>query len=191
MGIFSTYTQRLKQLGFSLDTLEDVQPAIFKWTVFLLTGYGRPSPSLGDIRSTLQIVLSLGADMNARWRGFPLLNLLWGCKRIDTDNEESNTTLMTDIAIALLENGVDFLALSDDGLSVFNVAKHRGWTTELGLALQKTGYDFDEVRQETELAQLAFFHPGFSLARSTAVDRSQSTAGVVSRRAIAGDRLEE
>ena len=193
MGIFSTYTQRLKQLGFSLDTLEDVQPAIFRWMVLLLTGYGRPS--LGFIRSTLQIVLSLGADINARWRGSPLLNLFWGCKLIDTDNEESNTTLMTDIAIALLENGVDPVALSDDGVSIFNVAEHTGWNSELAQALQRTGYNLGKVICKTLLAQLIFFRPGISLAKSTAVDRSQikppSTAGLVSRRAVAGDRLEE
>ena len=190
MSTLSTCTQRLKQMAFSLGTLENAEPPVFDWMRFLGTGYSRPS--LGFIRSTLQILLSLGADINARWLGFPpLIYLFWGSVRIDTDNEESNTTVVTETVIVLLESGADLLALMDDGSSVFDAAEYNGRTSELALALQETGYDLDDVRQKIDLAQFLFFHPGVSLSRSTAVDRSQSTAGVVSRRAIAGDRLED
>ena len=194
MSIISTYTQRLKQLGFSLDSLEAAEPPIFIWMIQLLTDNSRAS--LGIIRSTLQIVLSFGADINARWLGLPpLIYLFLTYERIDTGNEESNTRIMTDTVIALLENGVDLLALSDNGLSVFSVAEWEGLTSELALALQETGHDLDDVRQKIDLAQWRFRNPGHSLAESTAVDHSQieppSTAGLVSRRAVAGDRLEE
>ena len=213
VGIFLTYIQRLKQLGFSLDTLGDAEPAaIFRWVCLLLEKLSRSS--LGLIRSTLQILLSFGADINARCCGVPPLVYLFGipecihrvdeeantdAKESDTDDEESNTTIVTEIAteiaIVLLESGADLLALTDNGASVFDAAECRGSTSELALALQKTGYDLDEVRQKIRLAQWGFFHPRCSLAKSTAVDRSQikppSTAGLVSRRAVAGDRLEE
>ena len=190
IDILSTYTQRLKQLGFSLDTLEDAEPAIVRWMRLLLTGNNRPT--LGSIRSTLQIVLSLGADINARAIGYPsLIYLIINYRHIDTDDKESNTRFMTEIIIALLESGSDLLTLSYNGFSVFDVAEYCGRTSELALALQETGYDFDEVKYKIALAQWNFFNPGHSLAESTAVDRSQSTAGMVSRRAIAGDRLEE
>lgn len=194
MSNVSTYTQRLKQLGFSLDTLEDIEPAIFRWMRRLLTGYRRLS--LGFVRSNLQNVLSLGADINARWLGLPpLIHLFARFRRIDTVDEEHNKTMMIDIAIALLESGLDPLTRTDGRFSVFDAARYRGWTSELALALQKTGYDLDEVRQKSRLAQWVLFHPGHSLAESTAVDHSQieppSTAGLVSRRAVAGDRLEE
>ncbi|KAI4101028.1 MAG: hypothetical protein LQ339_005256 [Xanthoria mediterranea] len=134
-----------------------------------------------------------GADVNSRWRGYP--PLIWLFRKnnrgIDTDDFESRTTNVTDIAVALLENGVDLLALSDEGFSVFDVAEHNGLNSQLVQALQRTGYNFGKVRYKTLLAQWIFFNPGVSLAKSTAVDRSQSKAGVVSRRAIAGDRLEE
>ena len=190
MSIPLTYTQRLKQLGFSLDTLENDPPAIFWWMRLLVTGNSRPS--LEFIRSSLQILLSLGADLNARSSGCPLLIYLFMSSRlIGEDDEEPNTTMMTEILMALLENGVDLLALSDDGLSIFDLAEHTGLNSELAQALQRTGYDLGKVRYKTLLAQVIFFDPGVSLAESTAVDRSQSTAGVVSRRAVAGDRLEE
>ena len=191
VGICLTYSQRLKQLGFSLDTLGDAEPAIFRWASLLLEELSRSS--LGLIRSTLQIVLSFGADINARWCGDPLLICLFlELRRID---EESKTTMMTEIVIALLESGIDFLALSETGWSVFDAAEYNGWIPELVLALQETGYDFDEVRHKIRLAQWRLRNPGHSLAESTAVDHSQieppSKAGLVSRRAIAGDRLEE
>ena len=243
ISIFSTYTQRLKQLGFSLDTLEDVEPAVFTFMDCTVTKNSRASP--GFIRSTLQMLLGLGADINAQWHGYPPLVYLFGIhecihrvdeeadtdaeesdtddeesdtdneesdtvdeeantdaeesdtvdEESDTDDEKSNTTIMTEIAIVLLESGADLLALRDDGASVFDAAECWGSTSELALALQKTGYDLDEVRQKIRLAQWGFFHPRCSLAKSTAVDRSQikppSTAGLVSRRAVAGDRLEE
>ena len=191
MSILSTYTQRLKQLGFRLDTLEDAEPPIFMWMRYLLTSNIRLP--LGFIRSTLQILLSLGADIKAQWRGFPLLLHLFAKLGLsDTDDEEHNTTM---IVIALLENGADPLALSDNGVSVFDVAEYEGLASELALALQRTGYDLGKVRYKTLLAQVIFFDPGVSLAESTAVDHSQieppSKAGLVSRRAITGDRLEE
>ena len=187
VGITLTYSQRLKQLGFSLDTLGDAEPAIFRWASLLLEELSRSS--LGLIRSTLQIVLSFGADINARWCGDPLLICLFlELRRID---EESKTTIVTEILMALLESGIDFLALGENGVSVLDAAEYNGWTSELALALQETGYDLDEVERKIRLAQVVFFRPGFSLARSTALDRSQSKAGVVSRRAIAGDRLKD
>lgn len=236
MSIFSTYTQGLKQLGFSLDTLEDVEPAIF--TFMDCTVFKNSPPSPGFIRSILQMLVGLGADINARWQGSPPLVYLFGIHECihrddeeanmdaeesdmdaeesdtdaeefdmddeesdtddgesDTDDEESKTTIVTEIVIVLLESGTDLLALSDDGVSVFDVAEYYGGTSELALALQETGYDFDEVRHKIRLAQWRLRNPGHSLAESTAVDHSQieppSKAGLVSRRAIAGDRLEE
>ena len=187
VGICLTYSQRLKQLGFSLDTLGDAEPAIFRWASLLLEELSRSS--LGLIRSTLQIVLSFGADINARWCGDPLLICLFlELRRID---EESKMTIVTEILMALLESGIDFLALGENGVSVLDAAEYNGWTSELALALQETGYDLDEVERKIRLAQVVFFRPGISFARSTAVDRSRSTAGVVSRRAIARDRLED
>ncbi|KAI4221469.1 MAG: hypothetical protein LQ349_007834 [Xanthoria aureola] len=173
-----------------LDTLEDAVPAIVTWIHDIVT-LASPLP-LGCMRSTLQILLSLGADINARWLGCPpVIYLFSKHKRIDTDDEESNTTIVTEFLIALLEKGADPLALLDNGASIFDAAEGSGLTSELALALQKTGYDLDEVRQKIHLAQWSFRNPGHSLAESTAIDRSQSTAGVVSRRAVAGDRLEE
>ena len=229
MSIFSTYTQRLKQLGFSFDTLEDVKPAVF--TCMDCTVFKNHPLSPGFIRSILQMLVGLGADINARWQGSPPLVYLFGIHECihrddeeantdaeesdtdaeesdtdeeesdtddgesDTDDEESKTTIVTEIVIVLLESGTDLLALSDDGVSVFDVAEYYGGTSELALALQETGYDFDEVRHKIRLAQWRLRNPGHSLAESTAVDHSQieppSTAGLVSRRAIAGDRLEE
>ena len=177
ISILSTYTQRLKQLGFSLDTLEDAVPAIFGWMMI-----ENSQAVLEGLRSTLHMLLSLGADVNSRWRGDPPVTFLFA---------QYPTPIMTEIAIALLENGVDPLALDDSGFSVFDIAQSYGGTSELVLALQETGYNLDEVRKKIRLAQRVFFRPGFSLARSTAVDRSQSKAGLVSRRAIAGDRLKD
>lgn len=189
----STYTQRLKQLGFSLDTFEDAEPAVFRWMMIDYLVFENSRAVLEGLRSTLPMLLSLGADVNSRWRGYP--PLIWLFRKnnrgIDTDDFESRTTNVTDIAVALLENGVDLLALSDEGFSVFDVAEHNGLNSQLVQALQRTGYNFGKVRYKTLLAQWIFFNPGVSLAKSTAVDRSQSKAGVVSRRAIAGDRLEE
>ena len=191
MGIFSTYTQRLKQLGFSLDTLEDAKPAVFLWMSCQLFRYD--CRFLVSIRSTLPILLSLGADINARWRGSPPLINFFGEYAVRTDDEEVDAGILIETAIELLENGADILALSDDGLSVFDVAEYVGLASELALALQETGYDLDEVEHNIDWAQWCFDNPGDGVAESTAVDLAhmEEASGLVSRRAIAGDRLEE
>ncbi|KAI4222605.1 MAG: hypothetical protein LQ349_007599 [Xanthoria aureola] len=130
---------------------------------------------------TLQQVDSDTPEVTPASQEFFIVNIV--ALGLETKLEERHMTL--------LEKGADPLALHDSGLSVFNMAEDYGWTSELALALQETGYDLDEVRDKTLLAQWIFLHPGFSVAKSTAVDCSQSTAGVVSRRAIAGDRLED
>lgn len=146
------------------------------------------------IRSTLQIVLGLGADINARWRGLPPLQCLFAIFGY-LDTNENQYDNMIEAATALLENGADLFALDDEGDSVFDVAEFGGKTSELSLALQRTGYDLDEVRYKIDLAQWYFDNPGHGDAESTAVDLSQieppSTAGLVARRVVAGDRLEE
>lgn len=192
MSLISTHTQRLMQLGYSLGTLEDVMPPIFLWILFTVNEKRRAS--LKRFRSILEILLNLGADINARWRQYPpLIYFFRHYTRLDKGDKASKTRKVTAIVIALLEKGADPLALHDSGLSVFNMAEDYGWTFELALALQETGYDLDEVRQETELAQLIFFDMGVSLAESTAVDiaHMEEPSGLISRRAIAGDRLEE
>ena len=188
MGIISTYTQRLKQLGFSLDTLEDAEPAVFLWMSYQLY-----CPFLESIRSTLPILLSLGADINARWLGSPPLIDFFETYAIHTDDEEVDAGILIETAIELLENGADILALSDDGLSVFDVAEYEGLASELALALLETGYDLDEVEHNIDWAQWCFDNPGHGVAESTAVDLAhmEEASGLVSRRAIAGDRLEE
>ncbi|KAI4263553.1 MAG: hypothetical protein L6R42_001308 [Xanthoria sp. 1 TBL-2021] len=188
----SPYFQQLKQYNYSLSTLEDHMPAVLIWVSYVQREFVKPSPE--GIRSTLQILLGFGADICARLYGVtPLYYLFISQLRLDTNEEQYENTI--EIAIALLENGADLFALNDNGVSVFDIVIGTGWTSELVLVLQRTGYDLDEVRNKIYLAQWAFRNPGHSLAESTALDRAQieppSTAGLVSRRAVAGDRFEE
>ncbi|KAL8757874.1 MAG: hypothetical protein Q9199_001902 [Rusavskia elegans] len=188
----SSYFQQLQQFKYSLDTLEDDWPAVFKWISQVQNVFD--NLSLESIRSSLQILLGLGADIDARWIGLPPLHYLFELHvRLDTNEEQYDN--MIEVATALLENGADLFALDDKGDSVFDVAELRRRTSELSLALQRAGYDVEEVRHKIYLAQWAFRNPGHSLAESTALDRAQieppSTEGLVSRRVVHGDRLED
>lgn len=188
----SPYFQQLKHFKYSLDTLQDYRPAVFEWIFQVQLEFVKLSTEA--IRSTLQILLGLGADMYARCFGYTPLHYLFRLDRLLDKNAEPYRNTI-EIATALLENGADLFALDDEGDSVFDAAEFGGKTSELSLALQRAGYDIDEVRYKMYLAQWAFRNPGHGFAESTALDRAQieppSTAGLVSRRVVHGDRLEE
>ncbi|KAL8658083.1 MAG: hypothetical protein Q9226_001287 [Calogaya cf. arnoldii] len=190
--LLSPYIQQLRQLGFRLDTPEEGRPVIFKWihSVQFLTVMRSP----GHINRMLQTLLSFGADIYARWYGLtPLQYLFVLHRRFEADEEQYRNTI--EMAVVLLEHGADPYALTDSGFSIFDFAKASELTCGLDLALQRTGYDPDEVRYKIDMARRLIKNPGEGVAKSTAVDNTHllqpSTASLVSRRIVAGDRLED
>ncbi|KAL8928986.1 MAG: hypothetical protein Q9208_001429 [Pyrenodesmia sp. 3 TL-2023] len=112
---------------------------------------------------------------------------------IDKKEVWSHNTL--EVATALLKNGADPYALNRYGKSLFDGAEDYGQTSILLEALERAGYEINEVQEEIEWRQWCFDNPGHGFAESTAVDGAQiappSTEGLVLRKSVHGDRLEE
>lgn len=151
----------------------------------------------GKIEFTLQTMLEFGADIYARLRGEPPLHYAFSQEPDFSDETRLNVqrhNLMETVK-TLLKHGADIFALTDDGLSVLDIAKIYGWTTELYEAMQQIGCCLEGIRLKLELAQLIFYNSDGAFVESTAIDSSlnkpPSTAGLISRRALPGDRLED
>ncbi|KAL8977400.1 MAG: hypothetical protein Q9205_006790, partial [Flavoplaca limonia] len=192
-GHRSTYVQRLKQLGIRFSKEPDSKSHIF----WLLSHIERQEVTIKseDLEFILQTMLGFGFDSNERFNGCSLLHIiLLEADRDDTRLDVQRHNRMA-IVKALLNQGADLFALTDNGDSVLDIAGAYGWTTELHEVLQQTGYDLHEVRLETFVAKYIFNNPGQAFAKSTAIDSSlielSSIAGLSLRRAMPGDRLED
>ncbi|KAL8718775.1 MAG: hypothetical protein Q9181_008157, partial [Wetmoreana brouardii] len=189
------YIQRLKELGFTLEFQEDEEHSITALGKWIYTVQSTPVPLPSRIIiTTLQTILSLGAEIcGPTIDGYHPFHRMFESDKHDRTEEWCHNT--SEIAIALLQNGVDPCALTDDGESAFDIAEYGDWSSVLFEALEQAGYDIEEVLHETEWRQWCFDHPGHGFAESTAVDEAQiappSREGLVSRRAIRGDRLED
>ncbi|KAL9626354.1 MAG: hypothetical protein Q9204_007372 [Flavoplaca sp. TL-2023a] len=138
---------------------------------------------------------SYGANIHARWEDLSSLQYLFYLKGLLHEDQKQKRLPIVEVAIALLEQGADLFALDDDGDSVFDTAEEHGLTSDLFLAVQRAGYDLDEVKDKIAYLQWVFDNPNCGIAESTAIDSSQigpsSITGLTPRRAIVGDRLED
>lgn len=100
-----------------------------------------------------------------------------------------------EVATALLKNGADPYALNWYGRSVFDYAEDCDQTPILLQSLERAGYDIEEVQDEIGRRQWCFNNPGHGFAETTALDDAQiappSAEGLILRKGIRGDRLEE
>ena len=181
------YWQRLKECGFRFDPeiLDTVAAAFFAQIISCDS-----QVSADSISTFLQLLLDVGLEICAMdFVGFRALHLLLSSKKLESRRLLENAT-------AFLQNGADPCALDDWGMSPCDWAESYGWTAEWFEALERAGYDVDEVEEETERRQWIFHHPGdaFVSGRS-GIDEdlvaSPSREGLVLRRAVAGDRLDE
>ena len=185
--------QWLKHLGFGFDISEDTIPAVFRWIVHARTcsiAQDTADRSPKVLRYTLRTLLSLGADICARWLQLSPLQYSFHIAVLEEDR-----LLRVKLATALLENEADLFALDDNGESVFDFAEQSGLTSDLFVAVQRVGYDLDEVIDKIDHLQWVFHNPNCGIAESTAIDNAQVapsfTTELTSRRAIVSDRLED
>lgn len=144
------HSERLKQLVMSYDSAKATElPAVWMCVNEILL---KPKEMAREnIQLVLRTVLDSDADVNARFYGIPSFHLVsYGGKSEHNDQQYHN---MVELATALLENGLEPFALSDGGLSTFDIAERYGWTSELSLVLRRAGYDPDEVACKIKLAQ--------------------------------------
>ncbi|KAL8700426.1 MAG: hypothetical protein Q9201_005454 [Fulgogasparrea decipioides] len=184
------YIQRLKELGFRLNFQEDEEDTVTALAIWIHGVNRSPvrfSPRI--IRTTLQTILDLGAEI---WGCYPL-HIVFGPTGRDRTEEWAHNTF--EIATALLQNGVDPCALDDFGYSAFDLAEMDNLSSIFLEALERAGYEIEEILHETARRQWCFKNPDHGFGGSTAVDDAQiarpSREGLVSRRAVRGDRLED
>ncbi|KAL9006272.1 MAG: hypothetical protein Q9188_000994 [Gyalolechia gomerana] len=186
------YIQRLKELGFRLNDVVNGATALVWWMLSVQESVAQLSPK--SINAMLLTILSLGAAVcTADQFGYHPLH--WIFMLVGHDRAEAGVHNAFEIVTALLQNGADPCALADYGYSVFDVAEFNDCTSIFLEALEQAGFDINEVRCETEWRQWCFKNPDHGFGESTAVDDAQvgppSRKGLVSRRAIRGDRLED
>ncbi|KAL9031741.1 MAG: hypothetical protein Q9196_000251 [Gyalolechia fulgens] len=185
------YIQWLKELGFRLDNRNGGSTVLRDWIGAMQ--HSNWQLSRGHIRRMLRTMLGVGADIcTAESYGFPPLHFLFFYWDNSTEVRLHN---LFEIATALLQNGADPYALTSDGDSAFDLAEYVDFTSVFLEALEQAGYDINEVRREIDWRQWCFDNPGHGFGESTAVDDTQiaapSTKGLVLRRAVRGDRLED
>ncbi|KAL8934553.1 MAG: hypothetical protein Q9211_005162 [Gyalolechia sp. 1 TL-2023] len=191
MTLAIAYIQRLKELGLRLEDYDDGFALVVQWLVVVDLSTLRFSREA--IRTMLRTVLSLDADLcTADGYGFAPLHTLFFFRDDRTENRLHNSFEM---ATALLQNGADPYALTVLGTSTFDLAEKYGFTSIFLEALEEAGYDIKEVQSEIEWRQWCFENPDHGFGESTAVDDTRiappSTEGLVSRRGVRGDRLED
>ncbi|KAL8942549.1 MAG: hypothetical protein Q9216_001593 [Gyalolechia sp. 2 TL-2023] len=192
----TAYVERLKELGFKLGFPQVYSDHHFFSLVNSIDVIERGHVQLSRkfIREWLQTIAILGVKIHVTDSdGYNLLHwtffIDWKAR-----TEQSSHTLF-ELTTALLQEGVNPYALTNFNESVFNIAEENDLTSVFIKALEEAGYDPDEVRQETERRQWCFENPGHGFAESTAVDDAEiappSEEGLVLRRAVRGDRLED
>ncbi|KAL8753903.1 MAG: hypothetical protein Q9184_005280 [Pyrenodesmia sp. 2 TL-2023] len=188
ISIDSPYLQRLKQSGFMLDDYNSETKTLGLWVSFVQYSAIRWSSS--SIETMLRTVLDLGADICAVDRhGDGPLHGMYVVGR-----NEASLHNAFEVATALLKNGADPYALNRYGDSVFDRARYFGQTSILLRALERAGYEVNEVQEEIKWRQWCFHTPGHGFAESTAIDGAQiappSAEGLILRKGLRGDRLE-
>ena len=183
------YLQRLKECGFIFDGKRSDE-VIFAFKRLLRSG-NQVSAEL--ISTILRILLNSGLDICAmEYYEYGAVHILLLSEKLEGRHAHN----MIEIASALLQNGADPCALDYLGESPFDYAERHGWTAEWFEALGRAGYDIDEVKKETERRQWLFDHPGGAyVCERSGIDEEMvappARDGLVLRRAIVGDRLED
>ncbi|KAL8895224.1 MAG: hypothetical protein Q9192_003771 [Flavoplaca navasiana] len=187
--------QWLTQLGIGLADPKDSLPAVFRWINYVMIKSDTRDTSPKGLEYMLQTLLALGADICARYLHFFPLQYLFYSHRLSKPCREEDVLLLVDLATALLENGAELFALSEHGTSIFDLAEYMERTPELSIAIQRAGYDLDEVKDKFSYLQWVFDNPNCGIAESTAIDNAQFepsfTTELTLRRPIVGDRLED
>lgn len=209
ISLKSPYLQRLRESGFTLNDDQSV-PIALDWWVRRIQ-YSSIRWSSVPIETMLRTLLDLGVDMSAADHDSDSLlyhmlirtahersklsfhNTLGVAAAYDRNETLSYNTL--ELATALLKNGADPYALNRYGYSIFDNAEHDGHTPILLQSLERAGYNFDEVRDEVRRRQWCFRNPDHGFAESTAVEGahvgSPSAKGLIPRKGVRGDRLED
>ena len=182
------YLQRLKECGFRFGP-EASEFAVYPFVRLTLAIEQVSAEMVGKI---LQLLPDLGLDIYAINSDGDLL-LYW---LFLDPREEAHAHNMIEVVTALLQNGADPCALDGSGKSLFDWAEYRGWNAEWFEALERAGYDAGEVEEETRRRKWLRYHPGDAyVSGRSGVDEelvaSPSRKGLVRRRAVPGDRLEE
>lgn len=183
------YLQAIRDSGFRFDSHPpDDGGAILLFVDCTCSSVERLSANV--LREVLQSLLEFGADIcGADTYGRQPLHwvFLYECTEVRVLN-------LIETATALLQCGADPCALDNNGYSSFDWAEMNGSTREWHKALEKVGFDVQEVQVESEQRQWCY-RSGHGFAESTAVDEDQiawpSTEGLVRRKAVPGDRLED
>lgn len=194
LHLYLSYWQRLIELGSSLgyNLWDEGGMLLFSWISMMRACEVKLSRN--TIGEMLRTISSVGVEFGEK----PLYGwhaLHWEFFFFKKNNStETSFHNSFEIATVLLQHGADPCALTNNGNSVFDVADLQDCTSIFVNALEEAGYDIEEVRRETERRQWFFKNPGHGFAESTAVDDAQlappSTKGLVARRAVRGDRLE-
>ena len=187
--------QWLKQIGFDFNNPVIDIPTVFVWINCIMIHSDTPDLSPKAFGDTLRTLLALGTDICARWRQLTPLQYLFHKHGPRKAYRKENRLLIVKVATALLENGAELFVLDDDGLCVFHIAKKYGLIEELLIAILLAGYDLKVVVDQIIDLHKVFNNPNCGIAKSTAIDNAQVapsfTTGLVSRKAIIGDRLED
>ncbi|KAL8902575.1 MAG: hypothetical protein Q9207_004576 [Kuettlingeria erythrocarpa] len=188
----SLYLQRLKEMGFTLNGSDYGSGVLFQWAFHCQTSENRFSSAA--IEPWLRTLLDLGADICAvdNYGNGLLHDVFLFPQPFSKEAWLHNTR---EVLTALMKNGADPFALNYTGRSVFDDAERYDQMPVLMQSLERAGYDVNEVRDEIERRQWCFFNPDHGYAESTAVDDAQigppSAEGLVLRKGVHGDRLEE
>lgn len=188
---FRAYNQQLKELGYTLQS-DEYNSSLELSIPASTTGRVDVRRSLQNIERTTRMLIDIGVDICAVDRRGTLLHFVM-CMSRPTGLADAHHVVPS--ATALLKHGVDPCALDCRGMSIFDTAEEVNHTAILWKALQRAGYDVDEVQTETKRRQWCFKNPDHAIAESTAVNRAQvappSGKGPHLRKGIRGDRFED
>ena len=142
------------------------------------------------VQASLDIILPLGFDVNARYEdGTQIVHYLLCAP------SEANPRTVCTLATVLLENGADPCRLDDAGRSSFDFAETCSWTAQWYEALGNAGYDCKEVERHTGWLQWCHFIPSHAFVKTTGTDeqdlRKSSRAGLIRRRGVPRKGLDD
>ncbi|KAL8988391.1 MAG: hypothetical protein Q9177_002530 [Variospora cf. flavescens] len=200
------YLQRLSELGFKVERYHSNLLLSYFMIEYIGSGVQYSSE---HIAATLGMLVDLGVDLcpvDSPWGRTLLHQLFWmaesnfagrlSCNWLEVGGFEDDWLEVNwvEVATAFLKNGADPYALDPFGDSLFDVAEMSNRTSSLLQALERAGYDVDEVQREIQWRQWCFHNPSHGFAASTAVDGAEiaqpSAKGLVLRKSNRGDRDE-
>lgn len=167
--IFQHYITFLKECGFhDIRTADEGTPFLRHLCYFIPTDDQKITPT-EQVELALRIALELvaGIDAPSAAGKRPLSSLF-----VREGLQASRQSIIA-LGTLLLLYGADPCALDFQGLSIFDFADFVRSSPEFLEALNRSGFDIREVREETKRRQAIFLH---GCGKSTAVDDEDRTA---------------